>query len=421
MTQGLSNAPAPEPALSYEESKRLAQHRDPAVRASLAGRADVRPEILCFLAGDPSPDVRRQIANNLSTPAQANLVLARDSDEMVRSDLASKVARLTSDLSSQDRAKAQRYVEDTLALLARDQASRVRVILAEALKDVADAPPAVIRSLAQDREDSVALPLLELSPLLSDLDLLEIIGAGCVSGRLHAISRRQGLGEEIADAIVATSDRAAITSLLENKSAQIREETLDRLVEEAAGVPEWHRPLVERPQLSGRAAQKLATFVASVLLQELQARSDLDAETARRVAQEVHRRLVEEAAAESGDAKPCAKGSEGNGHDPNMTIEDEALLRALASGDRAMVRSGLALRSGLGDATIDKILNSASPKAVTALAWKAGLSMRVATQLQLRMAGIAPKKALLARGGTNFPLSEDEMNWQLEFFQTLPS
>lgn len=401
---------APKPALSYAESKRLAQDRDPAVRASVAGRADVRPEILCFLAGDPSPEVRRQIANNLSTPAQADLVLARDSDETVRGDLAAKVARLTAGLSSQDREKAQRYVEETLELLARDQATRVRLIVAEALKDVAHAPPEIIRSLARDREDVVALPILELSPILTDLDLLEIIGAGCVSGRLRAISRRQGLGEEIADAIIATSDRAAIASLLENKSAQIREDTLDRLVEAAAGTPEWQPPLVRRPKLSGRAVQKLATFVASALLKELQARSDLDAETTRRVAQEVHRRLVE-----SNDAAPR------EGDDAEQPQEDEALMQAMATGDKEMVRTGLALRSGLIDATVDKILNSASPKAVTALSWKAGLSMRFATQLQLRMAGIAPQKALMARGGTQYPMSEEEMNWQLEFFETLPS
>jgi len=54
--------------LSYEEAKELARHKDPAVRRILAARPDLRPEILYYLAEDPHPDVRRQIAANQATP-----------------------------------------------------------------------------------------------------------------------------------------------------------------------------------------------------------------------------------------------------------------------------------------------------------------------------------------------------------------
>ena len=402
-------------AISYEESKRLAQDDDPGVRAKLAGREDIRPEVLYYLAADSAPEVRCVIAANRNTPAQANLLLARDCEESVRGGVASKVARLTQGLSPEDRAKAQKFVNETLEILARDQAKRVRCIVADALKEVADVPASVIRRLARDDEEEVACPILELSPLLSDLDLLEIMADGCKTGRLRAMSRRRGLGEQVTDAIVATEDRAAIASLLENDSAQIREETIDQLVDRAEGVPEWHQPLVERPHLSGRAAQKLATFIADSLLKRLQARGDLDAETARRVGQEVHRRLTEDEGAKKGDA---AGGADGPAAEPSA-MQDHVLLRAVATGDRALVRSGLALRTGLGEDVVEKILRSTSPKAVTALAWKADLSMRFATQLQLRMGGIAPQQAIIPRNGSDYPLSPKEMNWQLEFFSTM--
>jgi hypothetical protein len=45
--------------------------------------------------------------------------------------------------------------------------------------------------------------------------------------------------------------------------------------------------------------------------------------------------------------------------------------------------------------------------------------MRVATQLQLRMGGISPSGVLNARDGVDYPLTPDEMDWQLGFFQTL--
>ena len=120
--------------ISYDESKHLAQHKDAAVRASLAAREDIRPELLCFLAGDVSPDVRQAIAVNPRTPAQAGPILARDQDESVRQLLAEKVARLTPELSADQQNRAYDYLLETLDHLARDQVARVRQILAEALK-----------------------------------------------------------------------------------------------------------------------------------------------------------------------------------------------------------------------------------------------------------------------------------------------
>ncbi|MDH3911202.1 MAG: DUF2336 domain-containing protein [Rhodospirillales bacterium] len=387
------------------------------MRADLAARSDIRPEILYFLAADSSPEVRRRTAVNVRTPAQADLMLARDSDETVRRDLAVKVARLVPQLGERDQEQAQRYVVETLELLARDHATRVRQVLADALHDLVDAPPSVIRRLAQDTEEIVACPVLEFSPLLADRDLLDIIGEGCASGKLKAISRRGGLGETVADAIIGTEDRDAIAALLVNDSAQIREETLDSLVDQARDVKSWHEPLVGRSRLSPGMVRKLAAFVADNLLRKLQGREELDRETAKRVAEEVRRRLADGAKADGGaneTPKDLAQRLQDTGQ-----LDDEALLQALARGDRALVREALVLRTGMDEATVDRILGAGSAKGVTALAWKAGLAMRVATQLQLRMGGISPSDVLHARGGVDYPLTPDEMDWQLGFFQTL--
>jgi hypothetical protein len=51
-----------------------------------------------------------------------------------------------------------------------------------------------------------------------------------------------------------------------------------------------------------------------------------------------------------------------------------------------------------------------------ALVWKAGLSPRLASQLQMRMGGIPPRQVLSARGGEGWPLSPEDMTWHLEFF-----
>jgi len=376
----------------------------------------VRPEILYFLAEDAEPEVRRHIAANRKTPSQADLILARDSDECVRHKLADKVARLLPELDAAAQEKTQQYLFEVIAVLAQDQATRVRQIVAETLKDMASAPPEVIQRLARDVEEVVACPVLEFSPLLSDQDLLEIIDEGCVSGKLCAISRRRGVGERITDAIARTEDSHAIAELLENKSAQIREETLDRLVEAAVEVTAWHEPLVSRPQLSMKAVRKLAAFVTESLLGRLEAREGLDRKTTRAVAREVHRRIDQRETDENGGelAEKHVRGLHAKGQ-----LTDEVLTRALNRGDRDTVRFGLALRAGYSVALVDHILSAHSAKGVTALSWQAGCPMRFANQLQLRMGGIAPAQALTPRNGSDYPLTPEEMEWHLEFFRSL--
>ncbi len=417
-------AAAPDPQLSYDESKRLARAGDREVRARLAGREDVRPEVLYFMAEDDSAEVRGRIAANLSTPRQADLILARDRDEAVREKLAHKIEVLLPELDADEQAQAHKYLVEVIEILAQDQVIRVRQIVAETLKEVASAPSHVIQRLARDAAEVVACPVLEFSPLLSDQDLLEIIESRGNSGRLGAISRRQGVGEQVTDAIVATRDEAAISALLNNGTAQIREEALDGLVAAALEVSAWREPLVRRPRLPASAVRKLAGFVAASLLDLLKVRDDLDRETARLVAREVERR-IEDAAEEPGKkgVETAADGETAEKRAKHLfeagELDDQVLIRALNGGDRDLVRHGLALRADLPLSLIDHILAAHSAKGVTALAWKAGCAMRFASQLQLRLGGIAPNQVLNPRGGTDYPLSDEEMDWQLDFFQSL--
>lgn len=395
--------------LSYDEAKTVVRDDDPAVRAVIAARPDIRPELLYYLATDEASLVRREIARNAQTPAQADLILAADADEAVRLDLATKVARLTSHLNDPDRAEAERYVLQTLELLARDQALRVRQVLSDTLRALPNAPHSVIQRLARDQAEAVACPVLELSPLLSDAELMAIIAEGCASVRLCAISRRSGLGAEVSDAIVGQADGPAIAALLGNDSAQIREETLDGLVEQSRTRHDWQAPLVRRPCLSSDTLQKLAGFVARHLLDSLLAREEIDSATSDLVAGIVQQRLDADASGVAPEDNLKALFEQG-------ALDEAAVLEDLQRGERHRVCLALGLLGDLPSPVVARILGAGSAKGVTALSWKAGLSMRFASQLQLRMGGIPPSQLLNARGGTDYPLTPEEMTWQLEFF-----
>jgi len=407
--------------IDYDRAKDLAAHPDAQIRSDLARRDDIRPEILYFLAEDADPAVRRSVAANDSAPPQANLLLAADRDDEVRGDLAAKIARLAPTLSAHDQDRLRRLTYEALEIVARDQVPRIRQILAEALKDVAHAPPDVIRRLARDAELVVAGPILRFSPILNDEDLLEIIGAGPIPGALAAISRRAGINTQVCDAIAATDDVEAIAVLLGNPLAQIREETLDRLVHRAADIEAWHRPFVERPKLPARVAQRLARFVAADLLRSLAERDDLGPEAASQVALAVEKRIAEAAsspeatasnrrAADRSEAETRARALLDSGQLTETTIDT-----ALASGDLTFVTVALILLAHLPAKSVAKVIDTQSAKGIIAVTWKAGLSAGLALQLQIRLLRL-PATRVIAPSGGDFPLTPREMEWQLEFF-----
>ncbi|WP_448202696.1 DUF2336 domain-containing protein [Azospirillum sp. sgz302134] len=417
----------------FESAKAMARSADPAVRRRVAEYPQTRPELLYFLAADAAAEVRQAIATNEGTPRQADLLLAKDREVAVRGAVAQKVSRLLPDLSADQASQIERLTLECLEALARDQATEVRGILAEALKDLPGAPHSVINRLARDVELSVCAPVLQHSPILTDEDLADIIMGGPVAGALSAIAGRKTVSASVADAIARSDDEAAVTALLANPSAQIREETLDRILDQAPQHEPWHSPLVRRPRLPARAVVRLASFVADSLLKVLQERTDLDPEAARALAEAVRARvskgasgpapirgLVDFGEEELGPLereKPAERPTEKAARLAKEGKLTEKLLEgSLAEGDRAFVIAGMAQLAQIPLEIIDRILGTHVPRAVTALVWRTGLSMRFARQVQLRLAQIPPKTALMARDGVDYPMTEDEMRWQLEFF-----
>lgn len=406
-------------AFTYEEAKRLAAHPDPEVRRDLATRADIVPEILYFLSADPDPEVRRRIAANSGTPRQADYNLAHDKDAEVRAGLARKIARLAPGLSrdAQDRVQAMTY--ETLSLLARDQAPTIRRILAEALKSEPKVPKDVIARLARDLEIIVAAPILEFSPILSDEDLLDIIRSSPVAGALSAIARRGGLSADVSDVIAGSADTEAIADLLGNDSAQLREETLDAMVARARTTGRLREPLVRRANLPHGAARRLATFIADNLLQVLAQRRDLAPETVSAVRRVVHDRLKA--------TKPAAPAENREALEIEAEYEKARMLResnqlteelirdSIAQNHLDFARAAIGVRADLAPEVVARILGSASPKAITALGWRAGLTMETTIQAQVRLARINPDMALHGVG-RRYPLTDGEMAMQIAIF-----
>lgn len=399
--------------LSYEDARGVLESQEASLQEELARHPDAEPEMLYYLAGNGNAATRRAVAAHHATPAAANRTLADDVDPEVRAELAQKIGRLLPDLLASERERVCELTLETLDRLAQDQLPRVRAILAQEVKALTCVPKHIVDRLARDVEAVVSAPILEFSPLLSDSDLLEIIATARASTALSAVARRRGVSEEVSHAIVAALDIPSVASLLANPSARIREDTMEKVIDYAQAIEAWHGPLVMRTDLSLRAVRRIAGFVGASLLESLASRHGLDEETQSVLKRNLRQRLERDLGPPDEDERmraAVAAAQDGGKLDEHW-VED-----AIETGQRELVFEAMAALARCPRSVIDKIAASRSAKAITAIAWRAGLSMRTAFKIQTLIVKLPADEWLPARAGHAFPLSEDEMRWHLSYF-----
>ncbi len=367
----------------------------PRERAALAGAADAAPEMLTWLAADPDPGVRAAVAANRATPHQAGLLLASDPDTKVREALAARIGGLAPKLAAEAQGRLARIGAAILERLVADAATEVRAALAEAVAGLPDAPRALILQLARDTELPVAEPILRLSPLLDEADLLALISAPPAGFTCRVIAARPGLTEPVAEAVADSAEAEAVTALLRNASAAIREATLDRLAGAAADRPGWQAALARRPRLPEAAARALAGMLAGHLLAVLAARADLAPEVAAQLAPRLAERLE------------------------TAKRDQEAARAAAAEGDRAAIETMLVAATGLGAARVEAALALRSPRAIAALCHAAGWDADVAEGVQLAL-GVPRTRAIRPNAEGGWTLAAAELQWQMELIEDLP-
>lgn len=448
------------PALNYENAKSLIQNPDSKVRLRVACDPAAPPEALFFLAEDLDAGVRMAVAQNPATPRLANMVLAKDADYNIRCALARKL--VGDGLSAEQRDDFWRLGFTVLETLATDQVVRVRQTLANGLKFFADAPRSVVLALCRDPERDVAAPMLEASPVLEEDDILELVQE-VPDWAQQAVARRQEISPRVAEAIVEHGAPSAVAELAANEGAEIPEAAFDTMVDRADGDEALQQSLARRRRIPGRFLVKLAKVAAAPLLKIIRRRDDIDPEigvSLDGIARERDRQpdatpanpdpasapapTPASAPAPTPAPKPRKPetvpddGSDGDSDgaphpslqsEPGETatefairlhkeggLGDEVVAAALDDGEADFVVTALALRAGIARATVRAILESRSPKAVTALCWRAGFKMRFAVDIQRRLAKVEPSRLLYARGGVSFPLTPGEMTAQIEFF-----
>lgn len=160
-----------------------------------------------------------------------------------------------------------------LALTA--QAERdIRLALSERIAGVDWAPPALVNMLALD-EIEIARPVITSSPLLQNADLIRLLIEATLEHQI-AVARRPQLARPVVDTIVERAEPVTMTALASNRTADIGEDAMRKLVDHSRRIAGLRAPLTRHPRLNEQLAQQLYQWVGQALRQSIGERFRID-------------------------------------------------------------------------------------------------------------------------------------------------
>ncbi len=194
-------------------------------------------------------------------------VLNGDDNHSEREQLFRNMAQLFSYVSDRCDDEQVAQYDEVLCQLAELVEVEARAHVAKLLAPLERAPGTVVVKLAND-DIEVAKPLLEFSNVLSDDDLIDIIGRQSEEHRV-AIAGRANVPERVGEAIVEHGGTPSVVRLVRNSNAEFDKATLEKLVERAARDLELAADLRNRPEIDWKSLRSEIDSVASKVLETL--------------------------------------------------------------------------------------------------------------------------------------------------------
>lgn len=201
--------------------------------------------------------------------------LMRDESPKARSDILGKVAK---------QYRAQKFTDYELSIadqifriMMKDVELTVRTQLAHEVKDMDMVPRDIVMHLAQDVEE-VALPVIEMSSVLSDADLVYLVETSREASKLEAVARRPKVSERVSDALVESHYPQVVESLLKNGNAMVGERAMDTLVRDFKRDPKVIDSLAKRDGLPLSIVEKLVHATSATISAQLKEKYAVNSE-----------------------------------------------------------------------------------------------------------------------------------------------
>lgn len=307
-----------------------------------------------------------------ATLTEADVVrLLTDPSGDTRAVTADKIAKGLGSSALTDRER--HLAMDIVRAMVKDAEVRVREALSRNLKTSHDLPHDVAVSLARDVE-SVALPMLEFSTVLTDADLVEIVRRSSGSKQV-AVARRKTVSATVAEALIESNNREAVATLVGNEGAELSEAALQRVLDSYGDHQAVQGSLVHRRDLPITVAERLVALVSESLREYLVTHHDLPAAVATDLVLESRERATVSLlppGAESADVEQLVHQLRVNGR-----LTPSLMLRSLCMGDMALFEASLAAlaRTSIDNARI--LIHDGGNLGLKSLYMRAGLPERL--------------------------------------------
>lgn len=224
-----------------------------------------------------------------TSPSSAAILTASDVERLLKDDSpdsrASVLEKVTRHYNAEGFAERERDIaEHIFRLLMKDTALRVRETLADRIKENPNIPRDIVMHMAND-VDTVALPVLAVTQVLSDSDFVKIIEATRDLDKLTTISKRPTVSERVSEALVETRYPDVITSLLTNDGAAIAERSLEKVLSEFRSDAGVIAAMAERDALPISLVERMVNEASTAVAEQLKAKyklaiDQIDQETA---------------------------------------------------------------------------------------------------------------------------------------------
>jgi uncharacterized protein (DUF2336 family) len=274
-------------------------------------------------------------------------------------------AYLYSGLDLADRQDA----EAALTMLLDDPCVDVRRNIAEALAPSFFAPRHVILALAHDSPEA-AVPVLMLSPVLHDSELIELLP---IRGEEEqaAIAARGGLSAAVSAAVAEIGMPMACAVLTRNPHAELTPGAFARLTERHGDDASLRDSLLDRADLPVADRQKLMLKLADSLGQAAVSKFSLGEERVRRMTQDACERATLTLANDlPSSVAPLVAHLRESGQ-----LTTGLVLRALLNGEMDFVEAAFAELAGVASERVQQLLHDPARTGFRALYHDAGFPL----------------------------------------------
>lgn len=315
--------------------------------------------------------------------------LLRSESEEERAIEAHKLCRSMerSELDEQGRIAARKIIH----ILSVDTAELVRRALAVTLRSSDLLPPEVARRLVMDI-DSIALPVIQNSPVFNDDDLIDIIRSGSPI-RQMAVASRATVSRDVAETIAIEAVVDAVRRLAANDNADFSERAMNVAMDRFGTDNDMVAAMSLRQVLPPAIVERLLDVASEAVRDHLVHRHAVPASLAVRLSDFARERATMDLIDEAMLAQDLP-GFVARLHG-RKSLTASLLLRAVARGQMGMFEHALAQLAHVPHHRAWLMVHDAGPLGLRAIYDRAGLPPRLFSAFR---AGVDTWRALQAEG-----------------------